>query len=144
MWSVPISCYDSLDCIVEVRLIYLETCKHNRHPPGRRPRGRRCGAPPQAPQKMRSKIAAAGHFEGVQLLNHSAPTGTTHVHLLPMVPSYNAVESIELNSQPGSRGRVFTAPNASISTHCRKMRFSAYILWHTSPSPGFNRFKRLV
>ena len=113
--SVPISCYDSLDCIVEVRLIYLETCKHNRHPPHPAP-ARPAHHRASSTQKMRSKIAAAGHFEGVQLLNHSAPTHNTHVHLLPMVPSNNGVESIELNSQPGSRGRVFTAPNATIST----------------------------
>lgn len=86
-------------------------CKHNRRT---HPGGGPAGAP--SPQKMRSKIAAAGHFEGVQLLNHSAPTHNTHVHLLPMIPSNNGVESIELNSQPGSRGRVFTAPNATIST----------------------------
>ena len=65
----------------------------------------RCGACDHrnAARRKVPKIAAACHFEGVQLLNHSAPTRTTHVHLLPMVPSYNGIESIELNSQRGSR-----------------------------------------
>ena len=112
---------------VEVRSIYLEsasttTITHRKNEP---------------------KIASDGDFEGVQILNHTAPSHTTHLHSLPLVPSYNGVESVELISQPGSRERVFAARNATISTVCGKMRFSAYILSVNLPSPGFNHFNRL-
>lgn len=63
---------------IEVRLIYLEICKHRRPPHRHRPTAQR---------KNESKIAAGGDFEGVQLLSNRAPTHTTHVHWTTMVPS---------------------------------------------------------
>ena len=69
------------------------------------------------------KIPLGGAFGGVHRLIHSALPHILRVHSLPIPPSYNGVQSIEVNLQPASRERMFPAQNAPISATCRKMRF---------------------
>ena len=132
---------DSLDWqCVEMRPIYLQSCKHrHRHLTDSTPAGSQPSPPLEQP-----KMAPDGAFEGVYLVIRSVPTSITHIHSNPMSPTYTTAKSIELIVQTGSRESTFTAQNASNSAECRKMRFSANIFSVTRPRPGFNHFKRLV
>ena len=71
---------------------------------------------PRTTAKMSPKSPPGGaDFEGAYLLTHSVLSHISHVRSLVILPSYNSIQSIELNLQAGSRERGFAAQNASIS-----------------------------